>query len=84
MCRLSHALAQFPLTTSETELDYYQQKVNLQVASRVVKRWLDLIANTQAAAQRANFDICAQNRHKSAVRKTIEKQSGIKLTGLNC
>ena len=29
---ISHALAQFPYTKSETELDYYHQMVNVQVA----------------------------------------------------
>ena len=33
ICRLFHLLEQFLFTTSETELDYYQQKVNVQVAS---------------------------------------------------
>ena len=36
--RLFHFLAQFLFTTSETELDYYQQKVNVRVASRVAER----------------------------------------------
>ena len=31
-----HVFAQFPFTTSELELDYYHQKVNVQVASRAV------------------------------------------------
>ena len=30
--------SQFLFTTTETEIDYYHQKVNLRVASRVVKR----------------------------------------------
>ena len=37
ICRL-HFLAQFVLITSETELNYYHQKVNVRVASRVVER----------------------------------------------
>ena len=36
--RLSHFLAQFFFTTSETELDYYQQKVSARVPSRVAER----------------------------------------------
>ena len=32
-----HFLAQFSFTTSETELDYYHQKVNVQVTSRVAE-----------------------------------------------
>ena len=32
---LFHVLAQFLFTTSETELDYYNQVVNVRVASRV-------------------------------------------------
>ena len=37
-CRLFHFLAQFVFTTSEKELDYYHQKVNVRVASRVAER----------------------------------------------
>ena len=33
-----HFLAEFVITTSETEVDYYQQKVNVRVASRVSER----------------------------------------------
>ena len=36
--RLFHFLAKFIFTTSETELDYYHQKVSAQVASRVAER----------------------------------------------
>ena len=36
--RLAHSLTQLFFTTSETELDYYHQKVNVRVASRVVER----------------------------------------------
>ena len=32
-----HILAQFPFITSEKELHFYHQKVNIQVASRVLK-----------------------------------------------
>ena len=32
-----HALAQFPFTTSESELDYYHQKVDVKVASQIAK-----------------------------------------------
>ena len=35
---LSQVLALILLTTSENELDYYQQKVNVQVASRVAEQ----------------------------------------------
>ena len=38
MCRLFCVLAQFLFTTSETELDYYDQKVNVQVASPLAER----------------------------------------------
>ena len=38
ICRLFHFLGQVPFTISETELDYYHQKVNVQIASRVVER----------------------------------------------
>ena len=33
-----HILAQFPFTTSESELDYHHEKVNLRVASRIAER----------------------------------------------
>ena len=35
ICRRYKVLPQFPFNTSETGLDYYLQKVNLRVASRV-------------------------------------------------
>ena len=38
LCRLFHFVAQLVFTTSETELDYYHQKVNIRVSSRVVER----------------------------------------------
>ena len=37
-CRLFHFFTQFVFTTSETELDYYPQKVNARVASLVAER----------------------------------------------
>ena len=36
--RLFRDLVQFLFTTRETELDYYHQKVNVRVASRVAER----------------------------------------------
>ena len=38
ICRFFHVLEQFLFTTSETELDYYQQKVDVRAASRVSER----------------------------------------------
>ena len=38
ICRIFLFLAQILFTTSETELDYYQQKGNIQVALRVAER----------------------------------------------
>ena len=38
ICRPFHFLAQFLFTTSETELDYCHQKVNVQVVSRGAER----------------------------------------------
>ena len=72
--RLFHVLTQFLFTASETELDYYHQKVNVRVASRVAEppktyydlrrlvnfkllKYLDLIACTQPATQKLNFDV---------------------------
>ena len=37
ICRLFHVFAQFLLTTSKTELDFYHQKVDVRVASRVAQ-----------------------------------------------
>ena len=37
-CRLFRILAQLPFTTSELELDYYHQKVNVQVATQSAER----------------------------------------------
>ena len=39
LCRLFHVLAQLLFTTSETELYYYHQKVNIRVAWWVVERF---------------------------------------------
>ena len=38
ICRIFHFLAQFLFTTSETKLDYYHQKVNVQVAYQVAEQ----------------------------------------------
>ena len=40
--RLFHFLAEFLFTTSETEVDYYHQKVNVRVASRVAEELFDV------------------------------------------
>ena len=38
ICRRFHMVAQCSFTTSERELSYYQQKVNLQVVSRAAEQ----------------------------------------------
>ena len=38
ICRFFHVLAQFLFTASETKLDYYHQKVNVEVVSQVTER----------------------------------------------
>ena len=38
ICRLFQVLTQFPVTIIETELDYYQQKVNVHILSKAVKQ----------------------------------------------
>ena len=48
--RLFHLLAQLVFTASETDVDYYHQKVNLRVASRVVER-----LETQGLMKLVNF-----------------------------
>ena len=45
--RLSHFLAQFLFTISETELDYDHQKVNVRDASRHSRRWAGVHAHTR-------------------------------------
>ena len=66
ICRLFHFLAQFLFTTSETDLDYYQQKVNVQDAYTTScgttrnlgsLKYLDLMANTQPPTQEPKFDV---------------------------
>ena len=69
ICRLFHFLAKFFFTTNETELDYYHQKLNVRVASRVSERlknqeisrkiliYLDLMTGTQPATQKPNCDV---------------------------
>ena len=37
ICKFFHILAQFSFSTSEKELAYYHQRVNVRVASRVAK-----------------------------------------------
>ena len=79
-CRLSHVLAQFFFTTSETDVDYYHQKVNLRVALRVVEwlekkstKCLDLMASTEPAIREANFDICARKSKKISYKTILAK-----------
>ena len=38
VCKFFHALAQFPFTKSDSELDYCHEEVNVGVASRVAER----------------------------------------------
>ena len=38
LCRLFHVLVQFLSALSETELDYYHPKLNVQVALRVAEQ----------------------------------------------
>ena len=66
-----HFLAKFLFTTDQVELDYYHEKLNPRVASRVAERLkalgnygslrkslklLELIRSTQSATQKSNFD----------------------------
>lgn len=44
---LFHILAQFPPTTSESELDYYHQKVNIRVASRFTEQLKTQVSGNQ-------------------------------------
>ena len=38
ICKLFYFLAQFAFTTTETDLEYYYQKMNERVAERVAER----------------------------------------------
>ena len=71
ICRLFHVLAQFLFYTSEMELDYYHQKVNVRVILRVSKQQklgnfkkipecFDMIVTTQPTTQKPNFDTGAK------------------------
>ena len=86
ICRLFHFLGHFPFTTSETQLDYYHQKVNVWVASRVAKRlkkWgnfkkipgmLGFDCESQAVHPKSKFwRSSVKNCKKSAVKLSIEK-----------
>ena len=84
ICRQCHVSAQFCFTKSESELDYYHQKVNVRVVSGVVGRlrprvlgnWipkkalknLELMASPQPATLNPNFDSCARKLCKKAVK----------------
>ena len=78
ICRLFHVSAQFLFTTSEMKLDYYQQKVNARVVSRVVEspkqqilgnfekipEMLGMMATTQPTIHKAYSDIRAKISRK--------------------
>ena len=50
-------LAQLPFTSSETELDYYRQKVYVRVAEQLKDlKCLELMASTQPSTLKANVD----------------------------
>ena len=66
-------LAQFPSTTSESELDSHHQKLNVQEAPQV--------ASLQPAAQKPNFESCARKLRKSVVK--LSKETPILLNFLN-
>ena len=81
-----NSLAQFVFTTSETEIDYYYQKVNVRVASRVAER-LKKLVNFKKILEMLGFDgeyqsvhpkakfwrFLVKNCKKSAVKHSIEK-----------
>ena len=69
--RLFHVLTQFLFTASETELDYYHQKVNVRVASRVAeppKTYYDLrrLVNFKKIAEILGFDRVYTASHPKA------------------
>ena len=55
ICRPFHVFAQFLLTTSESELDYYHQKMNVRVATRDVERPREL-GNLKKMPEMLGFD----------------------------
>ena len=54
ICKLLHFSEQFLFTTNKTELDYYHQKVNEQIASL---KCLDLMASTQLSTHKPNLSL---------------------------
>lgn len=52
--RLFKVLAYFPFTTSETERDYYQRKLNVRVALRVAKQ-LKTLQNDEILRKSQNW-----------------------------
>ena len=87
ICNLFNFLVQFLFTTSETELDYYHQKINVRVALQVAEQlktfrnfkknpemFGDIMVRTQSATQKTNFDVSWKTLKKSAVNNhLIEK-----------
>ena len=85
ICRLFHALAQFLFTTNKTELDFYHQKLNVRVASRVAERLrLSKLENFKKIPEMFWFDgeyppkkqiltFVLEDREESAAKHFIEK-----------
>ena len=86
-CRLFHLWAQFLFTASETELDYYHQKMNVRFALRVNNLRLGKLGNFKKIPEMLGFDgeypavhpkakfwsFLLKNCTKLAVKHSIEK-----------
>ena len=87
ICTLFHFLAQFVFTTSETELDYYHQKVNARVAARLKTEDLRKLGSFKKIPEMFGFNseypavhpkvkfwgFLLKKCKKSAVKHSIEK-----------
>ena len=61
ICILPRVLEKFLFPTSKTDLEYYYQKVNVRVASRVAKQLRDIIIPYNCLLKNNNFSIKTSN-----------------------
>ena len=86
ICRLFHVLVQFFFTTSKSELHYYHQRVNVQVASRVLERRktqdLRKLRNFKKISEKLGTDSKSSVGYPKAklwqVRQKIQKETVVK------
>ena len=73
--RLSYLLPRFPLTTSETELDYICQKLNVRVALQVTKQ-LKTFRKTSKLSAGVVLSFSSQNQSLAIVSPVLSPNSG--------